>query len=264
MIIGIDVGSILVKAIMLDESINNTIVYKTVAKSAGDPEYIIKNLINDIAQNLKLKKRDLNIGITGRNSENLDVYHKFSEMNSLAAAINTLHRNTQIIVDIGGFTNKIIKVDDNGRISDYLVNNICSSGSGVFLSLICKSLDINISQIDEYAFQSKNPLQISSQCSIFAETEVIYLMNEGKNLEDIVAGACRSISGRLMPLILKVGLDSINQIVLTGGLGKSEFIKKDLENQLKSQITTPKLDPLFVCAYGCALSLLNDSQEGLN
>jgi activator of 2-hydroxyglutaryl-CoA dehydratase len=85
-------------------------------------------------------------------------------------------------------------------------------------------------------------------------------MNEGKNLEDIVAGACRSISGRLIPLILKVGLNSDQKIVLTGGLGKSGFIKTDLESQLKVQFTPPKVDPIFVCAYGCALSLLKPTK----
>ena len=163
-------------------------------------------------------------------------------------------------MDIGGFTNKIVRVDENGKIVDYMVNNICSSGSGVFISLICKSLDIDVSEIDKYAFQSTAQLPISSQCSIFAETEVIYLMNEGKSLEDIIAGACRSISGRLLPLILKVGLDSTCSIIITGGLGKSEFIKQDIEEQLKTKITASSLDPLYVSAYGCAV--LSHNQHG--
>ena len=261
MLCGIDVGSILIKAIVLDETEDNQVLYKVVTKAAGDPEKITKQLIDSILKKFKWKKRDVKIAVTGRNSENLSFTPKFAEMNCLATGVHNLHKNIQIIADIGGFTNKIVKIDENGRIVDYMVNNICSSGSGVFLSLICKSLDINVAEIDNYAFQSTNPLPISSQCSIFAETEVIYLMNEGEKLEDIVAGACRSISGRLMPLILKVGLGSIHDIMLTGGLGKSKFIKKDLEEQLKTEIKIPSIDPIYTCAYGCALSLLNRTKE---
>lgn len=261
MLCGIDVGSILIKAIVLDENKENQVLYKVVTKAAGDPEEITNQLIDSILKKFKCKKRDVKIGLTGRNSENLSITSKFAEMNCLATGIHNLHNDIRIITDIGGFTNKIVKIDENGRIVDYMVNNICSSGSGVFLSLICKSLDIDVSEIDTYAFQTKNQLQISSQCSIFAETEVIYLMNEGKLLEDIVAGACRSISGRLLPLILKVGLDSVHDIILTGGLGKSEFIKKDLEDQLKTKIKIPSIDPLYACAYGCAISLLNQTKE---
>jgi len=261
MLCGIDVGSILIKAIVLDETKDKRVLYKVVTKAAGDPEKITKQLIDSILKKFKWKNRDVKIAVTGRNSENLSFTPKFAEMNCLATGVHNLQNDIRIVADIGGFTNKIVKIDENGRIEDYMVNNICSSGSGVFLSLICKSLDIDVAEIDSYAFQSSNPLQISSQCSIFAETEVIYLMNEGKQLEAIVAGACRSISGRLMPLILKVGLDSVHDIMLTGGLGKSEFIKKDLEDQLKTKIKIPSIDPLYACAYGCALSLLNQTKE---
>ena len=255
MLCGIDVGSILTKAIVLDETKENKIVIQKVAKSAGDPEEITKNLVAKILKSLKLKKRELRIGVTGRNSENISLYSKFQEINCLATGTNA--KSSQIIVDIGGFTNKVVRLE-NGKIMDYMINNICSSGSGVFLSLISKSLDIDISEIDKYAFQSTNSLQISSQCSIFAETEVIYLMNEGKQLEDIVAGACRSISGRLLPLILRVGSESIQNVVLTGGVGKIQFIREDLEQQLNTKIEAPEIDPLYVCAYGCALALMNE------
>jgi predicted CoA-substrate-specific enzyme activase len=257
MICGIDAGSILTKAVVIDETQGKAIVYKTVTKSAGDPENITKKVLTDILRVLNIKKRELKVGITGRNCENLSITPKFAEMNCLATGMNSIHHNSKIIIDIGGFTNKVVKVE-NGRILDYLVNNICSSGSGVFLSLICKSLDIDVTEIDSYAFESTNPLPISSQCSIFAETEVIYLMNEGKKLEDIIAGACRSISGRLLPLILRVGSDSIENAVLTGGVGKSKFIREDLEKQLNTQVLLPDLDPLYVCAYGCALSLIDN------
>ncbi len=262
MLCGIDVGSILIKAIVLDETQDNLIVYQSITKSAGDPEGITNKLIKDILKKHKWKKRDLNIAITGRNSENISIETKFAEMNCLATGIHELNADTRLIVDVGGFTNKIIRIDKTGKIIDYMVNNICSSGSGVFVSLICKSLDIDVGEIDKYAFQSTTQLPISSQCSIFAETEVIYLMNEGKLLEDIVAGACRSISGRLLPLILKVGSESTHNIMLTGGLGKSEFIKKDIEEQLKTKIKIPSIDPLYACAYGCALSLLNHKRGG--
>ena len=262
MLCGIDVGSILIKAIVLDEKSDNQVIYKQVTKSAGDPEEATKIIITAILKKFKWKKRDLTIGITGRNSENLSMNPKFAEMNCLATGIHELNKNARIIVDIGGFTNKIVKINESGRIMDYMVNNICSSGSGVFVSLICKSLGIDISEIDKFAFESKNPLQISSQCSIFAETEVIYLMNEGKQLEDIVAGACKSIVGRLMPLVIKVGMESGYDVMLTGGLGKSDYIKKDLEEQLKTTIKIPSIDPIYTCAYGCALSLLTSKKEG--
>ncbi|MBN2157667.1 MAG: hypothetical protein JW776_16590 [Candidatus Lokiarchaeota archaeon] len=261
MICGIDVGSILIKAIVLDEKNSNDIVLQEIGKSIGNPEESVTTLINNIRKKLRLKKRDLQIAFTGRNCENLTMNPKIAELNCLAEGIHTSSDHNRIIVDIGGFTNKIIKIDETGRIMDYLMNNICSSGSGVFISLICKSLGIDIMEIDTYAFKSEHPHPISSQCSIFAETEVIYLMNEGKQIEDIVAGACKSITGRLIPLILKIGREINQVLMLTGGLAKSEFIKQDLMEQLHIEVKNPSIDPIFTCAYGCARSLQNTSKE---
>jgi activator of 2-hydroxyglutaryl-CoA dehydratase len=100
---------------------------------------------------------------------------------------------------------------------------------------------------------------VTSQCSIFAESEVIYLMNEGVSVPDIAAGACISVVGRLIPLVAKVGVE--RDVVLTGGVGKNQKVIQALEDHLGVKMVRYHLDPQFVSAFGAAVIALKGRNE---
>ena len=159
--------------------------------------------------------------------------------------------SVRTIIDVGGFTNKAIKLNSDGKVMDYVINARCASGSGYFLELVSRALELkDISELTKIAQQSKNPLSITSNCSIFAESEVIYLVNEGKNDFDIAAGVCNSIASRLISLLKKLNYE--NDVVLTGGVAKITQIKLNLEERLDIKLKELPIDPIFIAAHGAA------------
>jgi activator of 2-hydroxyglutaryl-CoA dehydratase len=104
----------------------------------------------------------------------------------------------------------------------------------------------------DIASKSTNPIPISSQCSIFAESEVISHKNEGADLPDLVAGVCNSVAGRIYPLVRMLDKDP-KTVAFTGGVAKNEWIVKNLEERLEFKLIKLPIDPELIGAYGAAI-----------
>ncbi|MBD3351156.1 MAG: hypothetical protein GF364_06695 [Candidatus Lokiarchaeota archaeon] len=248
--VGIDAGSTRCKIIVIDEK--NNIIFQKKKAIAGDPEKVVKDLLKEAKKKYKVKAKNSKFGITGRNGQDLKLIdNKYSELLCLAKGSNELEPDTKIVIDTGSFTNKELKLMDDGSISDYIQNDICSSGGGIFLELVCKSLDISLEKMSELALNAEKIVPITSQCSIFAESEVIYLMNEGKSVADISAGVCNSIVGRIVPLVSRLGIEQ--KVVFSGGVAKNEAIRQMFEKQLRFKLAEMSIDPQYITAYGAAL-----------
>ncbi len=254
---GIDVGSTICKIIILNET--KQVAYKDMALVGGDPEGAVTIAFEKALKVLKIKTKDLqNIVLTGRNSDNVSLKKaktKETELKSLAIGAHALAPNVRTVIDTGSFTNKVVRIDSQGQIVDYMTNDKCAAGAGMFLELVGKSLDLSITEIGTTALSSQKSVPITSQCSIFAESEVIYLMNDGASVADIAAGACISVVGRLIPLVAKVGVEK--DVVLTGGVGKNPMVIQALEKQLGVTLARFELDPQYVGAFGAALLAFN-------
>ncbi len=252
--IGIDAGSQFCKILVLDHELK--ISFRQNIPFVGDPEGLIIDRIKYLRKKvLKTSVKELSISISGRNGETYEAKkntHYFSEFQCLAKAAYTYDPEIRTVIDSGSFTNKVLKID-NGKILDYKINDICSSGSGIFLKLVSKSLDITLDQMTELALSSQKSIPITSQCSIFAESEVIYLMNEGHKLVDIAKGVCDSIVGRIIPQIQKISPEP--DILFTGGVSKNTAIINGLEKALNTQVqlVNDDIGREYFVAYGAAL-----------
>ena len=249
---GIDVGSTTCKILVIDDM--KQVKYKHALMVGGDPAGIITTILGNAIKGLLVKPKDLqNIVLTGRNSEYVSFkkMKKESELKTLAVGIHAIAPSVRTIIDTGSFTNKVIRINSQGQVVDYMTNDKCAAGAGMFLELVGKSLDLPIADIGTIALSSHNPVPITSQCSIFAESEVIYLMNDGASVPDIAAGACNSVVGRLIPLLAKVGVEK--DVVLTGGVGKNLMVLQVLEKQLGVPLKRYELDPQYIGAFGAAL-----------
>jgi predicted CoA-substrate-specific enzyme activase len=246
---GIDLGSSYCKYIVLRES---EIVLKGIYPIEGDPQRISKKVVNEIFSSLKIKGNEIKIVCTGRNRKKLAIKsQEMTEITCIAKGVYKLIPSIRTIVDVGALTNKIIKINAEGRVMDYVINDKCASGSGMFLELVAKALETDISKLGEKASLSNNPLSISNQCSIFAESEVIYLVNEGKNESDIAAGVCNSIAGQLYSLLKRINMEA--DIALVGGVAKNVQIRRNLEERLNLPLKQLSIDPFYITAYGAAL-----------
>lgn len=161
------------------------------------------------------------------------------------------------IIDSGSFTTKVLKIKGT-KIADYLINDVCSSGAGIFLELVANSLDITLEELSDLALKTSYSVSITSQCSIFAESEVIYLMNEGKSLEMICRGVCESIAGRIFPLVSKIGAAA--PVFFTGGVALLKAVRNILSEKLGFNLELPDIDPRFTTAAGAALYIMEKTE----
>jgi len=246
---GVDIGSSYCKCVILNES---EIEAKAINAIEGDPQRISTKMLKSILSSLKIKEKEVKFIVTGRNRKKFPFKNEEkTEVLCIAKGSFDLLPSVRTMVDMGALTNKAIKINDNGKVMEYVINDKCASGSGMFLELVAKALEMDISELGENASLSKSPLTITSQCSIFGESEVIYLVNEGESELDITAGVCNSIGGQVYSLLKRIRMEE--DVALVGGVANNSQIRRNLEQRLDLPLKQFQINPSYVAAYGAAL-----------
>lgn len=247
---GVDIGSSYCKCVLLT---GNEMKANAIATVGGNPLKVSKDLVKQVLDSQKLKSKHVEpFVITGRNRKKFAyAFEERTEVICIAKATHYLLPSVRTIIDLGALTNKAIKIDDTGKVMEYVINDRCASGSGMFLELVAKALEMDITELGVKATHSQAPLSITNQCSIFAESEVIYLVNEGKNELDIAAGVCNSIAGQVFSLLKRVRMEA--DTALVGGVANNLQIQRNLEERLETTLKRYPIDPFYVAAFGAAL-----------
>ena len=248
---GCDVGSATGKAVIMR---NHEIVSYEIIPSTTKPEVTARTVMD-----MALKKASLSSisgldYIVGTGYGRLKVpfaNENISEITCHARGAQWLLPTVRTVVDIGGQDCKVMSLGENGKVLEFVMNDRCAAGTGRFFEAMARVLDCGLQGLSELALQGKNPATISSQCSVFAESEVVTLVNEGMELSDIVAGLHASIASRLNSMVRKVGL--VEDVVLTGGCAKNDGLAKALEDKLGVTVKKLSLDPQIAGAIGAAL-----------
>ena len=142
--------------------------------------------------------------------------------------------SVRTIVDIGGQDAKAIKVDEQGRVIRYLYNDKCASGTGRFLEIMADALGIDLHDMGELSSKAKAPVTLSNQCVVFAETEIISLVNDGREVSDIVAGLHRALANRAASMVGSIIAEE--EVAMTGGVAKNAGMFRALESALRVSI----------------------------
>ncbi|RJP30395.1 MAG: CoA activase [Actinobacteria bacterium] len=162
-----------------------------------------------------------------------------------------LNPSDRTLIDIGGQDCKVIKISPQGKVIDFAMNDKCAAGTGRFFEAMARVLEISLEELSELSLRSHSPAQITSQCSVFAESEVITLLNEGADVSDIAAGINEAIAARLSSMVRKVGLEE--EITVSGGCAKNGGLIAALEQKLGVQVKALGMDPQVIGALGAAL-----------
>ncbi len=229
-VVGIDIGSTYTKAIALNSKreVVGTAVRRTGFKLAVAAEAVFEDLLKSSG----LAREDVNyVAATGYGRYTVPFRHaQITELTAHAQAAVHLFPDTRTILDIGGQDIKAIRVDDQGRVTAFRLNDKCAAGTGAFLEKTARYLGLTTEDIGPYAMRSTAPKAISSVCAVFAESEVINHLSNGIPAEDIMMGAMVSLGGRAIQLMRRVGLQS--GFMLTGGMTRNEAMVKALEECL--------------------------------
>ncbi len=237
--IGIDIGSISTKGVIIDES--NNIIDSIYIDTNANPIEASKKVINYLkkkASNYTIK----GIGTTGsaRRLIGLMIDANIIKNEITAHAIGTMsiYPDVKTILEIGGQDSKIILID-NGIIKDYAMNTLCAAGTGAFLTSQAKRLNIPVEEFGNYALTSKNPVNIAARCTVFAESDLIHKAQMGYQKEDIIAGLCKSIVINYLNNVAR-GKKIYDKVVFQGGVSKNVGVQKYFKEILNKDIIVDK------------------------
>jgi len=173
-----------------------------------------------------------------------------SEISCHAMGVHMADPSVKAIIDIGGQDVKGIAVDTDGTVLNFAMNDKCAAGTGRFFEAMARAFEMDLSEFSKLSLQAKNVIPITAQCTVFAESEVISLVGEGKPMDEIAAGIELSVAKRCFVMSKKAG--ATTNITLTGGCAKNEGLKAAIENVLKLKVVDLPIDPQLMGALGAA------------
>ena len=248
---GCDVGSTYTKAVILDET--GKIVADTTIRSKINSEVSATLAMEEVCKKAGLKdSKDLAYLIGtgyGRNKVPF-ADENISEISCHAMGVHITNPDVKAIIDIGGQDVKGISIDSDGTVKNFAMNDKCAAGTGRFYEAMARSFEMTLPEFSKLSLGAKNVIPITAQCTVFAESEVITLVGEGKPMDEIAAGIQMAVAKRCFVMAKKAG--AVDSITLTGGCAKNDGLKQAIEHVLKLKVVELKTDPQLMGALGAA------------
>ena len=229
---GIDIGSITAKALILQ---GDTIVATRVqftgynAKKAG--REVMDALLAETGISFKRLDAVVATGY-GRNSVNF-ADKAITEITCHGAGAWFVDPEVRFVIDVGGQDSKVIRLDDNGRVVDFAMNDKCAAGTGRFLEVMARAMEVDLDDFGDLSLAG-DPAKISSICTVFAESEVISLISAGEIRENIISGIHESAASRIAAMAKRVGV--VPPVMMTGGVAKNKGAVRAMEDKLDTPI----------------------------
>lgn len=243
---GIDVGSVAAKAVLWNAQQEKIVGHALLPTGWNVREAGLKALEQARGQ-LPQPER---IVATGYGRVSLDFANKVvTEITCHAVGAHHLFPETGIVLDIGGQDSKVISLSAQGSVENFVMNDKCAAGTGRFLQVLLNILNLDFPALEEAAATGV-PASISSQCAVFAETEIVGLLARGRPPCDLVAGVFKSIAQRMRALASRLPMHG--QCTFTGGLAQSRTFARFLADELSLPVNVPD-QPQLVGALGAAI-----------
>lgn len=246
---GIDAGSTLIKIALYDGS-----RLECWQRPAGwNPQEEATALLSAATAAWSIRVADLaSIVGTGYGRNSLPCVTKaVTEISCHARGAIFLSPGARTVIDIGGQDAKTIVLDSQGKVSDFVMNDKCAAGTGRFLQVMAHALELSLAEIARLSFAGEAACKINSMCTVFAESEVIGLLNRGHSRHAIMAGLYRSIASRVAAMAAR--LSPAPPLLLTGGLSQHACLVDALQAELKVPVTVPGR-AVYAGAIGAALN----------
>ena len=256
-VMGIDSGSTSTNAVIMDgeRKIVASAVVRTGAKSGESAQKILGEILGKAG----LAREEIAwIVSTGYGRVSIDFADEnVTEISCHGRGAHYFNPKVRTILDIGGQDSKAIHLSEAGEVTDFVMNDKCAAGTGRFLEMIARTLEIDVDELGPVALQSTEDIEITSMCSVFAESEVISLIANNKEKADIAWGVCRAIAGKAYSLMKRVGLEET--FMMTGGVANNPGVVRAVEEKIQSRLYICP-EPEIVGAAGAALYALDKMQ----
>ncbi len=189
---------------------------------------------------------------------------QITEISCHAKGVSYLVKGAATIIDIGGQDSKVIRLDPRGRVMNFAMNEKCAAGTGRFLEVMGRVLGCSLDELSELSGASAREIQISSVCTVFAESEVISQLSMGARREDVAKGALVSIAKRVAGLCKRVGVEP--RVVMTGGVALNEnmvaAMSRELQEEVQAAPYTQAVGAIGAALFAMEAATKKESENG--
>ena len=215
MFLGIDIGSSSSKAALLDQGGR---ILAACVINQGTGTNAVEQVVSQALERGGITREEVLYAVVtgyGRVSyQGAD--EQVTEITCHGKGVHLMMPDVRTVIDIGGQDAKVIRLNDRGKIVNFVMNEKCAAGTGRFLEVMARILGCQIGELSDLAMQSRENVTISSTCTVFAESEVISQLAAGRNREDVARGAHMSVCKRIAGLARRLGVEQ--QVCMTGGV----------------------------------------------
>lgn len=247
---GIDSGSTSTNAVLLDAE-KHMLAYSVVPTGARAEESAQKALAEALQKAGKQKEAVARTIATGYGRSHIGAGGQgVTEITCHAKGAFSLDPRVRTVIDIGGQDSKVIRLDETGRVTDFVMNDKCAAGTGRFLDMMARTLELDVARMGEIDRGWRKELTISSMCTVFAESEVVSLIAQNKRTADIVHGLHKSVASKISALLARTKAEGA--YMMTGGVAKNEGVRRAIEEKTGEPLILPE-EPQICGALGAAL-----------
>lgn len=249
MYLGIDIGSSSSKAALLNEA--GTIAGTRVV-NLGTGTQGIRTVLEELYEQAGISPGQVLYTVVTGYGRLLytEADKQITEITCHAKGIHYLMPDVRTVVDIGGQDSKVIRIDGGGNVQNFVMNEKCAAGTGRFLEVMARVLGCSIGDLSGLAAQAAQDVAISSVCTVFAESEVISQLSQGRHPNDVARGALRAVAKRVVGLCGRVGVE--DGVAMSGGVALNQTMVEVLSQELGRPVA-PAPDSQAVGAIGAAL-----------
>jgi predicted CoA-substrate-specific enzyme activase len=248
LVAGCDVGSLTAKALLMEDG---SILSSELRKVRPRPELSALEVMEEALRKAGRRWEEVAYCVgTGYGRVRIPfAQENVSEISCHGKGAHWLLPSVRTVIDIGGQDCKVIRVDGEGKLVNFVMNDKCAAGTGRFLELMARTLGVGVEELGKLS--STKLVPITNLCTVYARSEVLSYLAEGARPEDVAAGINQAMASRVKALASRVGVE--REVVLSGGVAKNEGVVKYLQEMLGVPLVRLEFDPQLVGALGAAL-----------
>lgn len=262
---GIDVGSTTTKAVIADD--DAIVLASAIAPTGVNSRKTAERLLSEALESCGRSREDLRCTVSTGYGRRLIGFadRVVSEITAIARGASGHGRShltngamLRTAIDIGGQDSKVIALDESGILRDFIMNDKCAAGTGRFLEVMAKVLNLPLEELGPLSLQAQSAIRINSTCAVFGRSEVTALLRQGKDRASVIAGLHAAVSTRVFTLLRRVGIQP--DFAITGGIARNAGVVRRLEELAGVKALLPP-EPQIVGALGAALFAVDRMQS---
>ncbi|MDH7572135.1 MAG: acyl-CoA dehydratase activase [Clostridia bacterium] len=250
LVAGIDVGSLSTEVVLL--TLDGEVVAAEIAPTGTRGWETARSALERALQKARAAPEAVARAVaTGYGRHKVPFAHRaVTEISCHARGAFFLEPGARTVIDIGGQDSKVIRLDGEGRVVDFVMNDKCAAGTGRFLEVMARALEVEVEDFAALAARSRRGKTVTSTCTVFAESEVVSLLSEGAEPADVARGLAEAVAARVTAMAQRLGVEP--EVVMTGGVAKNHAVVAALRRELGLPVQVPA-EPQIVGALGAAL-----------